>query len=274
MRHGAANRSKRVESRNRKEGSAMFMRLVQVKIKTDRLPEFVRLYEEVIIPELGKTKGCQYGGLVQGVQHGDEGISLTLWDSQSDAEQYEKSGAYQRLLEKSTPFFSDSSEWKVQLSNDLQLEYTPVPTTPVVERYADSSVVETAPLDRRKSPSIYFRIVSMKILPEKKEEFRSIYNQDIIPALRAVPGCRYVFLAESIRERTELLSVTVWNSLEEAREYESRGSFRALVEKLRPTFSGLYRWKTDSDDESGEQTVSSEDLSVNAYNVVAGKAFP
>jgi len=251
----------------------MFMRLVQVKIKMERLLEFVRLYEEVIIPELEKTNGCQYGGLVQGVQHEDEGISLTLWDSQADAEQYEKSGAYQRLVEKSQPFFSDSSEWKVQLSKDLQLEYTPVPTTPEVKRYADSSSVETAPLDKGKSPSMYLRIVSMKVRPDKNEEFRAIYNQEIIPALRGVRGCRYAFLTESIRETTEWLSVTFWNGIEEAREYESSGSFRTLVEKLKPTFSGLYQWKMDFDDESRKQTVTSEDLSVSAYKVVIGKAF-
>ena len=251
----------------------MFMRLVQVKVKLERLPDFVRLYEEVIIPELGKTKGCQYGGLVQGVQRPEEGISLTLWDSQADAERYEESGAYHRLIEKSEPFFSDSSEWKVELSKDLQLEYTPVPTTPVVERYADTSSVDAAPLDRGTSPSIFLRIVSMRVLPEKNGEFRAIYNREIIPALRAVRGCRYVFLTESIRESTELLSVTVWNSIEAAREYESGGSFRALLEKLKPTFSELNRWKISSDDESREQTVTSEDLSVNAYNVVIGKAF-
>jgi heme-degrading monooxygenase HmoA len=251
----------------------MFMRLVQVKIKMEMLPGFARLYEEVILPELGKTAGCQYGGLVQGVQREDEGISLTLWDSRADAEKYEKSGAYQRLLEKSQPFFSDSSEWKVELSKDLQLEYTPVPTTPTVELYADSSSVDTAPLDRGTSPSICLRIVSMKILPDKFEEFRTIYTSEVIPALRAVRGCRYAFLTESIRDASEVLSVTIWSSIEEAREYESRGSFRALLMKLRPTFPELNRWKMGSDDESREQTVGSEDLSVNAYNVVIGKAF-
>jgi heme-degrading monooxygenase HmoA len=251
----------------------MFMRLVQVRLKKERLREFIRLYEHVIIPELEKTNGCQFGGLVQGIQHEEEGISLTLWDSQADAEKYEKSGAYERLVELSRPFFSDSSEWKVQLSKDFQLEYTPVPTNPVVKRYTDPSRVDAVPLDKGKAPSMYLRIVSMKVRPEKNQEFRAIYNQEIVPALRGVRGCRYAFLTESVRETTEWLSVTIWNSIEEAREYESKGAFRELVEKLKPTFSGLYQWKMDIDDDSQEQAVTSDDLSVSAYNVVIGKAF-
>ena len=263
----------------------MFMRFVQVTIDTDRLLEFVRVYEEAIIPALEKTEGCLYAALVQNVNRQEEGISITLWDSEASAGRYEKSGAYHDLVMKSQPYFSNSSEWQVHLSKDLQLEYGPVRSAPVVKRYNNSSEIDATGFMKGSVPSLYLRMVSMKVQPSKLEECRSIYNNEIVPVLRSVPGCRHCFLTESLRDPSEVMSVTIWESLKHAQEYESEGKFRTLLEKLKHTLSGLYQWKVGFEEGSSEGTatatgqsaagkaVTSDDLSVNAYNVVVGKAF-
>ena len=81
----------------------MFMRTVHLRLDTNRLLELRQNYTTVVIPALSRTPGCVYAGLLQSVEHPDLGISLTLWNSASDAEAYENTGTYQKLLEQSRP---------------------------------------------------------------------------------------------------------------------------------------------------------------------------
>ena len=58
----------------------MYMRLVQAKFQPESLSRIQAIYEETIIPQLEKTKGCHCVVLLKR-DTGNEGISLTLWDS-------------------------------------------------------------------------------------------------------------------------------------------------------------------------------------------------
>jgi len=257
----------------------MFMRIVQMKINPDKIFEFERTYERAIIPELQKTKGCVYAGLVQSLEDQAEGMSLTLWETQADAIAYEQSGVFAQLLDKSRPFFSDSSEWKVQLSEDLKLEYGPVTPEPVVKAYA-AEVKKDGQQDLTKGGATYLRIVSMKINPEKIKEFIEIYHREVIPELRKVEGCHDAYLAEGIKEDHELLSITIWDSLEHARRYEETGEFDKLKAKIQHTFSNLTLWKMGLDEKliigshgMAKKAVTSDDVAVRTYSIVVGKAF-
>jgi len=257
----------------------MFMRLVQVKINPEKIFEFERAYEGKIIPELQRTRGCVYAGLVQSLEDQTDGLSLTLWDSQTDAEAYEKSGIYEQLVEVSRPFFSDASEWKIQLSEDLELQYGPVSADPVVKAYdADVPSGSHRGLVRGNMGQMYLRIVSMRINPERIHEFVEIYEQEIIPALRKVDGCYDAYLAEGVRERNEILSITIWNNVEHAKAYELTGEFDKLKAKVQHTFSNLTLWKIGLDETPALQgrvkkAVTSDDVEVRTYSIVVGKAF-
>ena len=64
---------------------------------------------------------------------------MTLWDSQSHADAYEKSGLFRELLEEAKPFLSSSSEWKIQLTEDFSLDYQPTPEEPVENVPSDAT---------------------------------------------------------------------------------------------------------------------------------------
>jgi quinol monooxygenase YgiN len=251
----------------------MFMRLLHLTITVERQSEFLRLYEEEILPTLQEVEGCRYAGLVQNVQRQGEGMSLTFWDTKDHAEAYEQSGTFQRLLERSRPFFSDSDEWKIQLSENMQLEYAPVPTEPVLKSYIGVSRSDESIAGLGKSTGMYLRIVSMLVQPGRREEFKALYHRDILPALRSARGCHYVHLAENASAEEEFLSITVWRSGEDADQYETSGLFSSLLEKIRPTLSVFYQWKMELDRESGRQAVTSEDLAVKRYSIVVGRSF-
>ena len=251
----------------------MFMRLVQLRIKADCLDEMKNLYDTRVIPELQRRKNCLYASLIFNTHNSHECISLTLWNVQSDADAYERSGLYQQLIDESKPYLEDSSEWKIQLSKNLTLEYQPVPEEPVVKSYVVATGKEELLLTPAGALQSYVRIVSAKIQPGKMEEFERIYKEGILPTVRTMKGCRYASLIEGAKDRNEIISMTLWDSKEDADEYERSGWFDALKNRVRHTFSELYQWKMKLEHDTSRQVGTSDDMTVEGYNIVTGKSF-
>lgn len=250
----------------------MFMRLVQVKVRPETAAGLPSMYNEKIIPALRNSPGCLYASLIRSVGNPEEAISMTLWDSQQHAEEYEQGGLFQRLLEEARPYLAETSEWKVQLSKDFTLQYQPVIEEPVVKSLhvtAESGSTISA-ADRGR---MFVRIVSIHLRSGAKEEFARLYAAEIIPALRTVKGCRYAFLTEGLEERNEVLSITIWDTAEDATAYEQAGIFRHLQEKVEHTYSDLYLWKLAVEKRSGQTVSTTDDLGVKGYNVVTGSSF-
>jgi len=250
----------------------MFVRFLQLKVSTDYLKSLQGIYDKIVIPELQKIQGCQYACLIQNGNNPDEFISMTFWDTKKEAEAYEKSGIYQSLLNQIKPFLAESTEWKINLSDELQLQYEPVAEEPVLKEYAVATQTD-APLSGVENPRMYVRIVSAKIKEGKMEEFRNLYDEIIIPALKSTRGCQYAYLTESMQEENQIISLTIWDSKEDAAQYESSGRFAELTDRVKHTLSELYQWKMALEKETGKKAKTSEDLEVSRYSVVAGKSF-
>jgi hypothetical protein len=89
----------------------------------------------------------------------------------------------------------------------------------------------------------------------------------------ATKGCRAVFLVENVKRRSRALSVTVWDSEEDAIRHELSGAFDEMVSKVSEFFSGLYQWKLSlSPSESGD-SVKGKHLDVRRFQVVTGRRF-
>ena len=249
----------------------MYLRLVHVKVKTDMLSVIPQAYDENIIPSLRGTPGCLYAGLILSESHKDECISMTLWDTQEHAEEYEKSGQFDKLLEKAKPYLSDSSVWKIQLSEEMKLEYRPVTEEAVVKSYALAAEPDAEIPDGDETHSMYLRIVSFIVKPGKMDELRQIYADEIIPALQSVTGCRYANLTESMEEKNEAISLTIWNSKQDSDAYEASGLFSEMTDKIKHTLSDLYQWKMALEKQSGRKIATSEDMAIGHYNIVTGK---
>ena len=247
----------------------MYMRLVQARYMPASISIIRKIYDEKIIPELKKMKGCLFACLIRSETQPDEGISFTLWDSQENAESYVKSGAFQSLFEELKPYMSDSSEWKVELTKDLKVEYKPVPEEPVIKSYR--TLIESSN-EISGHEAMYIRILSLNIQPGKFDNFQKIYTNEIIPVLKKVKGCRYVYLTGSDDNPDEAISITIWDSRDDAGKYEKE-LFPGLMEKINPTLSNLYQWKMALEQDQNWQVKTSSDISVKYYNVVAGMGF-
>lgn len=249
----------------------MFMRLVQAKAKPELLWKLRRNYEERVLPSLQKTPGCLYACLMQGSQLPEEVISMTMWESQKHAEDYERSGLFRQLLEEARPMLADSSEWRVELSKDLKLEYVPTPVEPTVKSMPIAVMSRDLKAGFDRPTDMFLRIVSAKLKPEKKDEFRELYVHKIIPALQATKGCRHAYLLMPDGDNTEAMSVTIWDSKAAAEEYEA-GGFSHLLDKVKHTFTDLFQWKMKLDHDQ-RQTATSDDITVDRYFLVGGKSF-
>jgi len=250
----------------------MFLRLVQAKVKPGRVGDLSAAYGREIIPKLQEVDGCLFVSLVQNERQPGECVSLTLWETAESAEDYVRKGTYARLLEIIMPYLSGTTEWKVHLSPDQKLEYVPVTEEPAVKAYNVSPVSPASPPSENPGP-LYVRILSLRFRPGKMEEFKDLYMRRILPVLNVTKGCRYAYLTEEANERDEVISMTIWDSKEFADEYESSGTFNALVHQIGHLLSGLYQWKMSLENEPGRSAVTSEDISVEGYSVVTGKSF-
>jgi heme-degrading monooxygenase HmoA len=69
------------------------------------------------------------------------------------------------------------------------------------------------------------------------------------------------------------ISITIWDTKEDAAAYEHSGQFNSLVNKVRHTFTDFYQWKMELDKGGQRQPAPKEDLKVEGYRVVSMKNF-
>ncbi len=72
----------------------MHARLTIVQMKPDLIDETAKLYEDSVIPAAKSQKGFRGAYLLSDSKSG-KGVSITLWDSEEEANANEKSGYYQ-----------------------------------------------------------------------------------------------------------------------------------------------------------------------------------
>lgn len=248
----------------------MYMRFVHIKVKRERMAAFRDFYDRRIITALQETDGCLFVSLLETTSEDDECVSLTLWASPEAAEAYESSGLYDELLDESDEYLAESSEWRVRLAGDpghgvQRLQEPEVEAFPVEIAALDDPVTGDSP------PHLFLRIVAVRVDPGRFDELRERYNAEVVPELLATPGCRAVFLVESLRAHARALSVTVWDSENDALRYEMSGAFDKLTARLAEYFSGLYQWKLSLAPAREGGTVSGRDLDVSGFRLVTGR---
>jgi len=248
----------------------MYMRFVRLKVKEGKHWEYAHFYEDRVIPAMQETEGCLFASLLQPSGDDDESVSMTMWRSQELAEEYEKSGLYDRLLDESDEFLADASEWRVRLVGDPGGTVPPL-QDPEIEAYPVEVAGFSNGADQFSSRGIYLRIVAARVEAGRFADLKERFNNEVKHELLKTRGCRAVFLVEGIAARSRALSVTVWDSEEDAIRYEMSGAFDELIGKVSEFFSGLYQWKLSLASEEKGDNVSGRDLDVRGYQLVTGR---
>lgn len=250
----------------------MVIRFVQVRIHDANSKALKIAYEKTVIAALAGTDGCLSASLLQSNKDPFECVSMTVWKSEQHAERYEQSGLFKNLIDALRPYYAEATEWKIQLGDDLTVQYEPVPTEPAVQQYAVEMQDTTGSSDHQAPP--YVRVVSHRIRAGASSEFRQIYERDILPVLLQRTGCQKAYLVTDPHDPTKVLSVTVWGSKLDADEYERHGQFSVLLAKLQPTLSGLSQWKMNVGHGAGTRIATSDDVAVDGFELLVGRQFP
>jgi len=245
------------------------MRLLQLKAKPEGLELSRDFYDSTVIPRLRTVKGCRFARLIQNRQDKTELISMTLWESEKEAEDFEKSPVFEQIMFDIKPLLAESSEWKVQLSEKMELEYKPEIEEPTVQSFPVSTQKDLKSEKPCDSSPVYMRIVSHKLQKGKLSEFKTLYRKEIIPVLQKIEGCCYAYLMENLQSGEEILSVTIWDSRWSAEDYERSGQFDRLVEKVKHTFSQLNQWKMALSKDPDRKAKTSDDTKVDHYQIVS-----
>jgi len=251
----------------------MYMRFLQLNVKPEALELSRDYYFEAVLPRLYAVKGCMFAHLIQNQLRKTELISMTLWEKREDAEEYQNSPVFKQLMAEFSPYLDESNEWKIQLSEKMELEYKPVSDEPVIQSYSVFTKKNLkSPVSSGSSP-MFVRILSHKLQKGKLKEFEKLYKTEVIPALQQTAGCLYAYLMENLREGEEVISVTIWESRKAAEDYEKSSIFNTLTDKIKHTFSRLYQWKMELSKESGRKAITSDDMSLSKYTIVTGRHF-
>jgi len=83
----------------------MFARLTKAQIKLDRIDEFIKRYEESVVPATKGQKGFKGIYLLVNRQTG-HGISFSLWESEEDVLANESNRFYQEQIAKFVNFYA------------------------------------------------------------------------------------------------------------------------------------------------------------------------
>ncbi len=246
----------------------MYMRLLRLKIKEESIPLVSDFYTRHALAPLQDAPSCQFASLLQSQQKPEELMSLTLWDSMEKAEAFSQSDVFGRLMEEIRPHLAEASEWKIQLSKEMELTVAPVQQELHIDSYQVAAQQELQP-----AGAAFIRFFSLIVKEGRIAEFERLYKNEILPALKATPGCIGAFLVENLRDPHHLISLTLWESALAAEEYEKSGRFAALLESVSPTLSEFFQWKLALDREKSASLHTSEDGKIDNYHLVLAKRF-
>jgi heme-degrading monooxygenase HmoA len=92
---------------------------------------------------------------------------------------------------------------------------------------------------------MFARLTYIDILPEHHDELKKIFNEEVLPVVRKQKGNIGIWLLEPTDMlSTEYISLTEWISAEDAQSYDSSGTYKSLVDKLKSMYKSKPVLKT------------------------------
>ena len=80
---------------------------------------------------------------------------------------------------------------------------------------------------------MWVRMTFVKIKPDQVDEFRRVYDAEMVPTVTAQKGNAGIYLLEPEDINEEFVSVTAWDDRESGEAYEAAGTHAALTEKVK-----------------------------------------
>jgi heme-degrading monooxygenase HmoA len=91
---------------------------------------------------------------------------------------------------------------------------------------------------------MFARLTFISIKPESVEDLKRIFNEEVVPVVKSQKGNVGIWLLEPTNSADDYVSLTEWVSEAEANAYESSGTYRTLVDKLKDKYKNKPVLKT------------------------------
>lgn len=90
---------------------------------------------------------------------------------------------------------------------------------------------------------MFMRFVHYRVQHELIDDFRRRYEEVSIPALKTVPGCRSATLIQGADADDEWISMTIWDSRDDAEAYEKSDVYKTLSQSSRLFLAQSSEWR-------------------------------
>ncbi len=84
---------------------------------------------------------------------------------------------------------------------------------------------------------MYVRLTYLNFLPGKAEEAKKIYNTELAPVVKQQKGNLDCRLLEPTDKANDYISMTTWESKEQADAYQSSGVYSQLVNRVKEFYT-------------------------------------
>jgi len=84
---------------------------------------------------------------------------------------------------------------------------------------------------------MYVRLTFLNFLPGKAKEAKRIYNAELVPVVKQQKGNLDCRLLEPVDEAHDYISMTTWESKEQADAYQASGVYSQLVNRVKEFYA-------------------------------------
>ncbi len=225
-------------------------------------------YVRSVLPALRTTKGCVFASLLQDLRQPQECVSLTIWNSRRESEAYEQSGLYERLLALLRPHFAESTEWKLGLSGDLSLEYTPMPVEPVIERF-EEAFGGVRPAEASPAAPFAVEVVTLGLRDEGRDNLERAFATVMHPKFQSRKGFISLIL---LLDRRIVHIISLWDERVEINPSTGIYPLRDLLATMGDLVPAHVRDNAAAAE--GQRTsASSDDVSSRTFRCLASEWF-
>ena len=248
--------------------AAMFLRMVTHIIRAEDSEKNARTYAGSVLSGLRTTDGCVFAALLQESSNPQRCISLTIWSARDASVAYEESGLYQKLVDSLRPYFLETDEWKLELSEDLSLQYTPVRVEPSVEGF-DETLVASGSLAGLKRNPFAVHILAVSVLEEHVGNFEKILASEIYNRYRHIKG--FLELV-TVRQQRTFFVISFWDETVDLQSSSGVHSLDRLGESVSAMLPSFIQWKATHKHEA-QLSASSEDVKASVYRCLTAEWF-
>ncbi len=84
---------------------------------------------------------------------------------------------------------------------------------------------------------MFVRLTYLNFLPGKIEEAKKIYNNELVPVVKKQKGNLDCRILEPVERTDDYISMTVWDTKEDADAYHTSGIYKQLVDRIKEFYA-------------------------------------